>query len=313
MNLVGNATFGSLVATLDGPADARERNRTTAKLGALFATKPEAISAARAALLSKATKEKTGAVIASALGTAGTPEAQRALADALDGKDVAAGTRSSAAISLGLVAHPTAEAKTALTNASSSTDATVAETSALALGNLARNGAADGTDTSDVVTALIAKLEAAQTTSEKVLALDALGNTGDPRALAPITARIADGVVFVRAAAVGALRFQKGDVVVASLLLASGDPETIVRRAALSAVAQQDVVAHLPTLKHVLGNDPEATLRVAAVRILARAVNAVPEVETILASVAKDDADASVRDAATQALSKPVAQNGNPR
>lgn len=307
-NLVGKATFGSLVGDLEQGTDARTRNRSTAKLGALFTTRPEAVAEARTALLAKGTNEKTGSVIAAALGTAGTPEAQRALADVLASKDVPAGTKSSAAISLGLLTHPTPEAKSALTSASKSTDASVAETATLALGSLAKASAADGQDASDVVTSLVAKLEAAQTTAEKVLYLDALGNTGDERALQPILARVGDGSVYVRAAAVGALRFQKSEAVAPSLYLASADPETTVRRASLSAVAQQNVIAHLPTLKRVLAEDEEASLRIAAVRILARAVNATPEVEAILSKAASSDADASVREAATQALSKPVAQ-----
>ena len=206
--------------------------------------------------------------------------------------------------------HPTAEAKSALTGAAKSSDAVLAETSTLALGNLAKASAADGSDATDVVTSLLAKLEAAQTTAEKVLYLDALGNSGDARALTAITARTTDVSIYVRAAAVGALRFQKGDGVVASLFFAGSDPETVVRRAALSAVAQQDVVPNLPMLEKVLGGDAEVTLRVAAVRILARAVNTVPAVEGVLAKAASGDADASVRDAAAQALSKPVAQNG---
>jgi HEAT repeat protein len=310
LNLVGNATFGSLVSSLDRATDSRTRNRSTAQLGALFTTNPEAVSEARKTLLTKGTSEKTGAVIASALGRAGTPEAQRALADVLGTGDAPIGTRSSAAISLGLVPHPTEEAKSALTGASKSSDAVLAETSTLALGNLAKASAADGSDASDVVSSLLAKLEAAQTTADKVLYLDALGNSGDARALTAITARTTDASIYVRAAAVGALRFQKGDGVVASLFFAAGDPETVVRRAALSAVAQQDVVPSLPTLEKVLAGDPEATLRVAAVRVLARAVNTVPAVEPVLAKVAANDADASVRDAATQALSRPVAQNG---
>lgn len=312
-NLVGKATYGSLVTDLEQATDARARNRSTAKLGALFATRPEAVAEARAALLAKGTNEKTGSVIASALGNAGTPEAQRALADVLGAKEAPSGTKANAAISLGLVAHPTTEAKAALTGASKSSDASVAETATLALGNLAKASAADGQDASDVVTSLIAKLEAAQTTADKVLYLDALGNTGDERALAPISARLSDGSVYVRGAAVGALRFQKGEGVAASLFVASGDPETTVRRAAISAVAQQSVVAHLPTLKRVLGEDEEASLRIAAVRVLARAVDTVPEVEAILAKTASSDADAQVREAATQALSKPVAQNGAAR
>lgn len=302
--LVQGASFGGLVGDYEASTEHKGRARAVARLGALMRTSPESVREARARLLAKDTKEATGRALASALGAAGTKEAQRALADALASKDVPPSVKNDAAISLGLTENPTAEARTALKGAmSQSSD--VSQTAALALGNMAGSLAKEGQDATDIVDDLLAKLAAATTAEQKVLFLDALGNTGDARALPAIRAHLAEGDAAVRVAATAALRFQKADEVDAALALMVRDPEVLVRRAALSAMAQRPVLKSLGGLRAVVEHEALKELRKTAIRILARAVDTVPEAEQIVAWAAQHDADDEVKKAAEDALSRP--------
>jgi HEAT repeat protein len=90
-------------------------------------------------------------------------------------------------------------------------------------------------DASTALDALIAALEAATTDDQRRTCLQALGNAGDTRALAPIEQYLGNGNVSVRAAAVFALRFMTGDSVSGDLESALSDPDATVRRAAAAA------------------------------------------------------------------------------
>ena len=303
-NLVAGATLPALIGDLDG--DVRGRSRAVAKMGALLRTSPEAVRDARHTLLAKGTPERTANALASALGKTGTPEAQDALADAMKSADTAASTKNEAAISLGLTEKPTTEAKDALAKGAKSADPELAETSSLALGNLAR--AAQGTpDGDDAVAMLLARLEASTSPAEKALALDALGNSGDPRAVDAILASVGDASSVVRGAAIRALRFVKDERAVNALVAGALDPDASVRMGALAAIGQQSVGPFLQVLGHVVTNDADVNVRLLAVRVLARSVNLGGDIESVLATVAAKDADEKVRDAAAQALSKPTA------
>lgn len=308
-NLVAGASFRALLGDLEGAKDGRAKGKTAARLGALFRTKPEAVVEAREILLAKSTKESTAKSLAAALGNGGTKEAQKALADSLRSADVTPGTKAESAVSLGLVAKPTAEAKSALSEAMGSKNADVAQTAMLALGNLAKADAdAQGeAKADDVVPALLAKLDAAQTGAEKAAVLDALGNAGDVRALDAILAHASSPDTVVRAAAVGALRFIQDERATKGLAAGVFDAAPQVRLAAVAGLGTRPVVPVLEIWKHVLAKDEDTQVRLAAVRVLARSVNAAGEVEALLAEVASKDADAKVREAAAQALSKPKA------
>lgn len=301
-SLVAGASLGALVGDYAGAKETKVQNRAVARMGALFRLSPEAVTEARATLLKKETPEGTARAIAGALGNAGTPEAQRALGDALRSDATTMGVKTTAAMSLGLVKEPAEGTKQALSEAAGSKDAALSSTANLALGNLAKTA---GESAADVVDDLVAKLEASQTASERAHFLDALGNTGSPRAKAPILAHVHDAESLVRGAALAALRFQSGEDVVVALgggLLA---PEMPVRRATLSAIGQQTIDPYVPVFADYVKHESEVELRIFAVRVLARSVNANTEVESVLSSIATQDADPKVREAAESALAKP--------
>ncbi|MFO0672780.1 MAG: hypothetical protein U0235_24720 [Polyangiaceae bacterium] len=300
-SLVAGASLGALVGDYAGAKETKVQNRAVARMGALFRLSPEAVTEARATLLKKETPRGTARAIAGALGNRGTPEAQRARRRAPlerddhgredHGRHVARPREG-----------PAEGTKQALSEAAGSKDAALSSTANLALGNLAKTA---GESAADVVDDLVAKLEASQTASERAHFLDALGNTGSPRAKAPILAHVHDAESLVRGAALAALRFQSGEDVVVALgggLLA---PEMPVRRATLSAIGQQTIDPYVPVFADYVKHESEVELRIFAVRVLARSVNANTEVESVLSSIATQDADPKVREAAESALAKP--------
>lgn len=302
MGLVAGASLETLVADHAGAKESKVQNRAVARMGALFRTSPEAVTEARAKLLKKETPEATSRALASALGSAGTPEAQHALGDALRSDTTTLATKTTAAMSLGLVKEPAEGTKQALAEAAGSKDPSLSSTATLALGNLAKSA---GESAADVVDDLVAKLAAATDANDRAHFLDALGNTGSPRAKAAILAHVHDAESLVRGAALSALRFQTGDDVVEALgggLLA---PEMAVRRASLSAIGQQTIDPYVPIFADYVKRETESELRIFAVRVLARSVNANTAVEGVLSVVATQDADPKVREAAESALAKP--------
>jgi HEAT repeat protein len=299
--LVAGATFTTLTSDLETSKDQHGRNKAVARMGALFRTSPESIGEARAKLLSRSTPEATARALAGALQDANSKEAQRALADAL-ASDVPSSVKSSAAISLGLSPDPTPEAKSSLSTASRSADQDLSSTATLALGNLARSG---GDSASDVVSDLLARLDAASTPADKALILDALGNSGSPAALDAILASTTDDAPIVRAAAFGALKLMHDERVAKALPMGMFDASGNVRQAAIAASGMQDLSLYADVLSLVLHKSDDAETRLAAVRVLARGVNSVAAAEAALSWTATNDPEPRVRDAATQALSKP--------
>lgn len=299
--LVKGATLASLVTDYESAKEKKGRNRAVARLGALLRTTPDSVAEARKRMLDASTKETTARAIASALGAAGSKEAQKALADAVLDPKIPSSVKEDAVISLGLTDKPTAEAKAALKTASTSKD-DVGASATLALGNMANQLGKEGGNAKDIVESLLARLEAATTSDEKVLLLDAIGNAADPRALPAIKARLADPDPSVRAAATSALRFQRSEEGSQLLVLQAGSPELHVRRAALAAMAQHEVRAVFAGLANIVKDDPNVELRKSAVRILAHATETSSEVVELLSYVSQHDADDDVKAAAASAL-----------
>src|SRR5262249_42809556 len=131
--------------------------------------------------------EESKARISTALGAAGTVEAQRALGQVLASPDADSTTQVRAAAALGLSHNQVAENEDVLTDAMSSPASDVNRTAVLALGNSIRAANTEGSfDTSGGLEKLISGLEQAQTLDDKRVYLEALGNTGAPGALPAI-------------------------------------------------------------------------------------------------------------------------------
>ncbi|HWO17190.1 MAG TPA: HEAT repeat domain-containing protein [Kofleriaceae bacterium] len=297
--LVDGASFATLLGGFAG-GDVKLRNRTMARMAALFRLEPEAAAQAADAILRGRLDTQTTKRLIGALGGAGTAEAQAALASVLGEGGASSQTRSDAAAALGITKHPTAESKQALLAAAAASDGKVASTAALGLGNLTKRMNEESGDAADAIAALIQGLAGASSDEERILYLDALGNSGDARALASIEPYLAHAETRVRAAAVEALRFMAG--VDARLMAALGDPAAQVRRAAAGALAYHAITPMQSLVTAMLKQDPDVGTRLALVGSLQLRKRQEPALLELLQWSAANDPAAEVKGAAKTAL-----------
>ena len=294
--LVDGASYRVLLGDL-AATDVKLRNRTMARLAALFRVQPEAAAQAAASVLRGELGEEPTKRLIGALGGAGTTDAQRALSSILDGDRASSATRDDAAAALGMTRHPSDDSLRALARASRSTDAALASTATLGLGNVIKHMNEQGSgDPSDALAQLIERLQRPADDAERILCLNALGNTGDPRALPAIEPYLASPGTDLRAAAVGALRFLAS--VDDKLVAALQDAAATVRRAAASALSYRAITPMLSVVTLVLQHDPDASTRLALVSALRLRKRQEPGLASLLAWAAEHDPAPEVRNAA---------------
>jgi HEAT repeat protein len=191
-------------------------------------------------------------------------------------------------------------------------DPEVASASTLAAGNLARQLAENDPDTAkDVVGDLLARLDRAASVDEQVLVLRALGNSGDLRVLPYAERFLMSSADVVRAASCDALTFVKSEAADNMLVRAlSRDESEMVRGSAVRVSAQRPFEAYFAPLARVLGEDPAASVRLAAVERLGLAAQD-PRVLEVLRR-AMQDANEDVRNAATAIVSPAPAAPAKP-
>ncbi len=297
--LIDGASYQALLGEL-ADADVKLRNRAMARLAALFRVRPEEAARAADSILRGAVGGEPAKRLIGALGGAGTAQAQQALASVLGADGAAAETRGDAAAALGMTKHPTAGSKQALLAASASSDREVSSTATLGLGNLARRMNEEAGDTADAIAALIRGLEGATDDAERVLYLDALGNSGDARALSAIEPYLAHAEVRVRTAAVEALRFMAG--VEQRIVTALGDHAAEVRRAAAGTLTYRAITPLRSLVALVLQKDPDVSTRLELVNAIRLRKRQEPALVDLLAWSAANDPVAEVKNAAKGAL-----------
>jgi hypothetical protein len=269
-------------------------------MAALFRIRPEEAARAADSILRGALGGEPAKRLIGALGGAGTAQAQQALASVLGAESAASEARGDAAASLGLTKHPTAGSKQALLAASSSSEREISSTATLGLGNLTRRMNEEAGDTSDAIAALIRGLEGAADDAQRILYLDALGNSGDARALSAIEPYLAHAEVRVRAAAVEALRFMAG--VEQKIIVALGDLAAAVRRAAASTLAYRAITPLRSIVSLMLQKDPDVSTRLELVNALKLRKRQEPDLVELLAWSAANDPSADVKSSAKGAI-----------
>jgi hypothetical protein len=297
--LVDGASYAMLLGDL-AATDVKLRNRTMARMAALFRTQPDAAAQAAASILHGNLGDEAAKRVIGALGGAGTADAQRALSSILDADRASAATRDDAAAALGMTRNPSDDTQRALARAARSPDPSLASTATLGLGNVIKhmNEQASG-DPSDALALLVERLQRAASDPERILCLDALGNSGDPGALPAIEPYLASATTELRATAVGALRFLT--TVDDRLVIALQDSAASVRRAAASALSYRAITPMLSVVTLVLHNDPDPSTRLALVAALRLRKRAEPGLAELLAWAAEHDPAPEVRNAARSA------------
>jgi len=306
--LVAGATLATLremiPATLEGEGQGAAAARAQQRVAALLRLDAGAADEAGRALRSRVTAGEAAVLIA-ALGDAGTPRAQAALADVVGDARVAAPVRERAVVALGMVERPTAEAVDALRRAGTTgDDGALREAATLALGAAGNAAGHAGTPEAGVAfEALAARAAAARDEGELALVLEAVGNTGDARALAlaePFTRHPSRAV---REAAVGAVRFvasAEADAWVAAKLAARDDEA--LRVGAVRAAGFRALEPLGDALAALLATDPSQAVRARTVSMLGGRVRQSPMAAELLLRAAESDPDGDVRAAAHEWL-----------
>jgi len=260
INMVGGRSFGQIAMELNATTN-DARSRAQGRMAALFRVNPEEAKKAGQEVLHGNGDENSKRRLIGALGSSGTAEAQKELVRLLESPD-ARELRVNAAVALGLSPHPTNESLQALDKAADSTDSSLSNAAVLATGNAVRAMNTDQQgNTTDAVQGLIDGLIQATTEAQKQLYLDALGNTGDSRALAAITPYLTNESITLRATATTALKFMVGAAADQAIITALSDSEMLVRRAAIFTVAFRPIAGVLEALDALLKNEKEMTVR----------------------------------------------------
>jgi hypothetical protein len=293
--LAGTATFADLLAELSSITDDHARGYQFLRMAALFRLDPNAVALAERAV---ANYDPNTSMIVGALGEAGTPVAQRALANMLASPGDE--TPVHAAVALGLTQSPTPMTFEALAAAARRND-DVGTTSLLAFGNAAwRIADEDAAAAARHVDELLAQLARAGDDEQRALLLRALGNTGDARILAAVEQALASQSVLVRTAATEALRLIPS---IDPLLAARfADPAPPVREAAVFAAGQRELAPLLAVLANAARTDRDVEVRRAIVELAGARQNEHAELRAIVSYAAEHDADRELRDTAQRLL-----------
>lgn len=263
---VAGRTFDQIAEALRA-ADSKTHNSAILAMAALLRLDPSAAAAARAEMLGGRSDLRAKKRLAAAMGSAGTPEAQRALASFIDASLAPSVPVIDAITALALTRTPTPETAAALLGAMSSGDAILASTATLATGAVVRAMTQAGSaDAAPALDALVERLARAATPNDKELCLRALGNTGHPRALAAIEPYLTSDDVALRAAAVHGVRFMIGEAADRAVVAGLSDPDESVQAAAADTLRYRPIEPVLPAVEAWLAGDLPQTARTAALR-----------------------------------------------
>ena len=311
---LGDDSLGSLLSQL-AAAQKSGQTETVAlyvKFRALAEVRPESCEILGQLLSIAPPQSLTFRVISEALSAAKSDAAQAALVEATRGRKTDGAALQNLIPALSLSANPSQEAQDLLSElARSNSDAGIASTAQLALGNLARSLQSEAPARSEqIVDDLTAQLKAARSDVERQQLLLTLGNTGSARALAALREYSRSSNVALRATAVNSLRFVAGADAEKLLLQAlAGDASAEVRFQAAQALNFRPMNdAIFAASQSALLGDADQNVRLALLNSLWSANNRRPEVAALVARVARDDASTDVKKAATELLAR--SQNG---
>jgi len=240
-----------------------------------------------------------------AIGAAGTPEAQAALAEIALDDDRPLEVRKQAIDAFHSVPQGTQEAMTALETIAEEGDG-LRENALLAMGALAnRMRDPDPGSAEEWIDGIAEKYAQAGSDAERIEILDALGNSGSDRALPVIEAALASPSQQVVVAAVKNLRLiasPRADELLAGLL--APDKDRAIRDAALFAVGFRKLAPLAQVLDSLARSDPSSAIRGATLDLLATFLrrDRATEARPIIAWMANNDPDADLRRRAQETL-----------
>lgn len=301
--MVDGATLSDLLATYKASrGDQHAEGYQYLRMAALFRIDAASAADAGARIRAGADREETQ-LLAGALGSAGAPAAQRALADLARDSGLADGARAQAVIALGLSANPTSEAIAALRALVRGPEGDLREGALLAMGNLALHlRGTDPAGAAAIVDELVALLATAASDADRASVLRALGNTGDERIVGVVASYLGSGDWTVRAAVYWSLR-QISTADAARLLVRGlSDPGSGVRSAAVSAIATQPPAGFTGLLIALYRREAIADVRREILVVAATHASTTNEYVHLLETAARTDPDPELQKLAAAAL-----------
>ncbi len=285
------------------PAAVGELHRT---LVAFFLVEEGTIDEALARVFDPAGPRGLRLWILDALGTAGTPRAQAALARAIESPALDFETRNRGLTSIVQLEGSTGELQEAVRRISEDRrDRDLSNQAILLLGGLARpSRPGEPVRVPALVRYLQARFERTLDRGERIAVLEALGNAGDPGSVDFLRGPLSDGDERVRSAAVTGLR-QIATAPAVELLvdLALRDESPSVRTEAIFALSGRRSEEALRALVDRARGDAAGAVRSAAVRALEPSVDR-EDVRRALRSIAREDEQDSVREEAFRILDR---------
>ena len=303
--LLGDADMVTLMAELRSldlsTASDQAVNQAMRRLTALFAVHPEAAQQALAEFKSELSLEQAS-ILAGALASAETPQAQDALSEVALLDELESNVRNSAVALLGLSENPTGATIDTLLTLQKSEDIALSSSANLALGSVAESIAELNPEVAeDIMTSLLQDLQDSESDETLQLSLEALGNSGDSRMIPAVKTVLEEGSEDMRASGVEALRFVNTPEAVELIAnTVTRDADTHVRQAAIRAMDYQSIEPFLPSLNEVARNDEDSSVRLQVVDRAGERLSTFPEGQELLAWVAENDSDSNVREHAQE-------------
>lgn len=308
--LAGDATPQELLNELAKlPAnDDQAASNVQVRMSALVRQQPSAI----APLLSRLDAKNAGTILGS-FGAAGTPEAQKALADVTRDAGRDGGVRQAAIDSMLTLEHPTQDVPEALQVAMQSDDPSVRGNSSLMLGVMSRRLAEEQPEkAAELNQQLTSDLASASDATERLRLLGSLGNAGAVEGLPQLEQALKSPDPALRAQAASSLRFvqdPQADALLSQVLLT--DAAVVVRCAALGAAAFRSYEP-LATALEGAAKDPELSVRLQLVSALAALGADGGDALLLLDRMAQSDTHQDVRTKAKTELERGHAVARNP-
>ncbi len=306
---LGTATLEGLLTQLAAADAKKEKSEETSlylKFKALVYVHPDSSVRLGEIMSGAPASSLTFRILAGALGAAEHPEAQAALARAIEARPDDWPALSSLISALCAVRRPTPEAQNTMRQlANSSADSNISSAALLGLGNMARSLAhTDQKRSAEIVDELIQRLANSQTENAKRMLAQALGNAASPRIM-PVISRLAtDTSPAVRAAALDSLRavpLPEADKLLIQAL--ASDTDVRVRLEAAFALGFRSAsAASFEAQSSALLGEKDEKVRAALLNNLAKMHQEFPAVRQFIENAAENDPSEYVRKIAREVL-----------
>jgi hypothetical protein len=298
--LIEGTTIDELLAAVrDGRTDERTPNQLAADLRRRVADIAPAVAFARSGVGDDASR-----TVLWAIGTAGTPPAQRALCALARDAAAPAPLRIAAMTGLVLVKRPTAETiadAIALMDVGGEGD--LGRQALLTAGSVAHNSATGQVEQAPRLERALLDRYARCGEQACLAVLAALGNLGTPSVIPIVEQALQRPAASERAAAIDALRLVEAasaDSLIAATM--ANDQSAEVRLAAASTARFRRVAPLLEALAHAAESDPSESVRIEAINVLSLHLDDAPLAEQALALAAAKDPKSDIRRLARKAL-----------